>query len=268
MSQPYFQFPLCALAFPASNGERLNNAISYCCVERGKRLWNKHVQYRELCRERPPDWCRSTLKKDAHVQAVLGCESLKVSCLGLETMITQHSAFARFVKDWEQRHGTDAKVRIATHFVFEARDHKGISYVELAVLCAIFSKIGANKAPVRITRDEIWRRALGYKSEPVFRVEAGNHAFKLTKRLVRSTIDRLHNRKFFARITFARRETYYSHRISSKALADRIFATKIQRSLARQARLHADADLTKRIQAERRKLAGLSATEGATETPP
>ena len=183
-------------------------------------------------------------------------------------MITEHSVLARFVKDSEQRHGTDAKVRIATHFVFEARDHKGISYVELVVLCAIFSKIGANRAPVRITRDEIWRRALGYKSEPVFGVEAGNHLFKLTKRLVRSTIDGLHNRKFFARITFARRETYYSHRMTSKALGDHIFTTKIQRSLARQARLNANADLTKRIQAERRKLAGLNAAEGATGTPP
>jgi hypothetical protein len=101
----------------------------------------------------------------------------------------------------------------------------------------------------------------------VFRVEAGNHAFKLTKRSVRSTINRLHNRKFFARITFARRETYYSHRMSSRALGDHIFTTKIQRSLARQARLHADADLTKRIQAERRKLAGLNATEGDTNAP-
>ena len=71
----------------------------------------------------------------------------------------------------------------------------------------------------------------------------------LTPRQVRSIIERLHGRHFFARITFGRRQTYYSNRLSNKELADRIFTAKIQRSLARQERIRADADLTKRIQA-------------------
>jgi hypothetical protein len=192
---------------------------------------------------------------------------LNVIAPNLGAMIAEHSALARFVKDWEQQHGPDARVRIATDWVFEARDDTGISFSELLVVAAIYSKIGANHKPVRITRDEIWRRALGYKSERVFRAEAGGHVFGLTKRQVRAIIERLHGRHFFARVTFGRRQTYYSNRLSNKELADRIFTAKIQPSLARRARICADADLTKRIQAARRKLAGSAATESATDAP-
>jgi hypothetical protein len=273
MTGRFFQFPLCALSFPASEQDRLDQIVSFCCLEVGRRRWERFSQREKDLRRQDPLGrisciCEMDLTNEAHQQAVAGAELLEINPGGIRSLVASHERLADFVREFEQKHGADARVRLASKLVFEARDHKGISYVELVVLCAIFSKIGANKAPVRITRDEIWRRALGYKSEAVFRVEAGDHLFKLTKRLVRSTIDRLHNRKFFARITFARRGTYYSHRMNSKALADHIFTTKIQRSLARQARLHADADLTKRIQAERHKLAGLDATEGATESPP
>jgi hypothetical protein len=142
-----------------------------------------------------------------------------------------------------------------------------MSSPELAVLAAIYSKIGASKKPVRITREEIWRRALGYKSKRVFECETRDHSFTITKRQVRSIIDRLHSRNFFARVTFARRETYYSHRLSSTTLAEHVFTAKIRRSLAEQARRRADTALTQRIQAERRKIAGPMATDGATGTP-
>ena len=96
-----------------------------------------------------------------------------------------------------------------------------------------------------------------------------NHNTKavLTLRRVRSIIERLHVRKFFSRATYARRQTYYSHRLSSTALAQEVFTAKIRRHLARRARISADAELTSRIRAERRKLAGPNATNSATEAP-
>src|SRR5262249_29482151 len=268
MNRPYFQFPLCCLAYGKNAEQRLNAIISYCCVEMGNRLWSKYsIESRELCRARPPHWCRSTLNDDAHLQAVLGYDALEVFTPDLPASLRRHSVLERFVQSWERTHRADPKVRIATEFVFEARDDTGISYAELAVLCAIFSKIGAAKGPVRITRDEIWRRALGYKSERVLILEARSRAFALTKRQVRSIVDRLHSRNFFARVTIARRQTYYSHRLSSTALAEHVFKAKVQRFRARQARRRADAALTKRIQAECRKLAGPDATEPAAGMP-
>ena len=143
-----------------------------------------------------------------------------------------------------------------------------MSYRELAVLAAIYSKIGAAKGPVRITREEIWRRALGFKSKRVFLVEMRDRQAWITERQVRSIIERLHDRKFFARVTYARRQTYYSHRLTAIQLADAVFAQKLQPELARQARIRANDALTKRIQAERRRLAsqeaGDHAADGAT----
>jgi hypothetical protein len=179
-------------------------------------------------------------------------------------MVAGHYTLERFIKDFERRHGPDARVRIVTSWVFEARDRKGISYAELAVLAAIYSKIGAAKGPVRITRDEIWRRALGCKSERVFRAEMHDRKASITQRHVRSIIDRLHApRKFFARVTYARRQSYYSHRLTVDQLSECVFNRKMQPALARQARIRANYTLTQRIQAERRRLAAPGAVDGA-----
>ena len=268
MSRPYCQFPLCSLAFGTRDDDQLVAIMAYSAVEMGERLWLKYsTDQREYVRAHPPEWCTSSLKNDMHLKAVIGCEKLDLIQPHLRFLVADHAALSQFANEWEQRHGRDAKVRIAVDWVFEAIHGTGISCAELAVLAAIYSKIGASKRPVRITRHEIWRRALGYKSERVFRVETGSYVFGITKRQVRSIIDRLHARKFFARVTVARRETYYSHRLSSTALSQQVFIAKIQRDVARQARIRADADLTKRIQAERGKLAGPNAADTATNPP-
>jgi hypothetical protein len=197
----------------------------------------------------------------------MGCEELEIIPPDLRSVFADYSALAEFADQWEQRHGPDAKVRIVIDWVFEALEGTGISYEELAVLAAIYSKIGSKQGPVRITRDEIWRRSLGYKSERVFKKETGGYDSTRTARQVRSIIDRLAERNFFARITFARRETYYSNRLRLKDLQEQIFAAKVYRARARQARIGANAELTSRIKAERRKLAGGNAAGGATDTP-
>ena len=178
-----------------------------------------------------------------------------------------YKPLAQFAKKWEKRHGSDATVRIDAQWVIEAKYDK-FSYDELAVLVAIYSKIGSKKGPVRITQDEIWRRSLGYKSERVFREETGGSGVCCRPRQVRTIIERLDERNFFARITFARRQTFYSHRLSREKLAELVRATKLYRARARQARISANAKLTSEIQAERRKLADGNAAEGATGTPP
>src|SRR5262249_31956821 len=156
-------------------------------------------------------------------------------------IVAGHNHLAHFRCEFERKHGPDAKVRLAIRFVFEARDNKGMSYQELAVLAAIYSKIGAAKGPLGITREEIWRRTLGFKSKRVFCLEMRGCEPWITMRQVRSIIECLHDRKFFARVTYGRRQTYYSHRMSGTALAEHVFTAKIQRSLAKEARRRADA---------------------------
>jgi hypothetical protein len=274
MDKRYFQFPLCLLGFGCDIKERLNGIISLAVVELGIKRWQKFDPNERRARHSltPPAQsctCRINLEKEDELQVVAGCEFLNLICRNVKGMLADHTRVRRFVNDFERRHGTDARVRIRKDWAFETRDNKGMSYPEFAVLAAIYSKIGASRKPVRITQEEIWLRAHGYKSGRVFRAEMMNHNTKavLTLRRVRSIIERLHARKFFSRTTYARRQTYYSHRLSSTALAQEVFTAKIRRHLARRARISADAELTSRIRAERRKLAGPNATDSATEAP-
>jgi hypothetical protein len=106
-------------------------------------------------------------------------------------VLAHHARLSRFVKEFEEKHGTDARLRIRTDWLLEVRDKIGMSYPELAAMAAIYSKIGAARGPVRILQDEIWRRAHGFKSDRVFRAEMNGRDPFLTLRQVRSIIERL-----------------------------------------------------------------------------
>jgi hypothetical protein len=205
------------------------------------------------------------LTNNTHQQAVAGAQLLEVNIRNIRGVVASHERLAHFVREFERKHGADVQIRLATKFVFEARDNKGVSYQELAVLAGIYGKIGAGKGPVRITREEIWRRALGFKSKRVFSLEMIDRQVWITSRQVRSIIERLHSRRFFARLTYARRHTYYSHRLTANQLADAVFAQKLQPELARRARILANDALTKRIQAARQSIAAPDAAEGAAD---
>jgi hypothetical protein len=266
----FFQFPLCALSFPGSERERLDQITSFCCLEVGKRQWQKLSQTeKDLWRQIPPSLiyctCEIDLGNDAHQEAVAGARLLEIKIGNIHGVLASHERLSHFIREFERKHGADAQVRLETKLVFEARDNKGLSYPELTVLAAIYGKIGVAKGPVRITREEIWRRALGFKSKRVFSAEIGDLQPLVTKRQVRSMIERLHDARFFARLTYARRQSYYSHRLTADQLADAVVIQKLQRERARQARIRANDALTKRVQADRRRLAASDAADGATD---
>jgi hypothetical protein len=107
-----------------------------------------------------------------------------------------------------------------------------MSYPELAVLAAIYSKIGASRRPVRILREEILKRAHGFKSDCVFRAEMNGRDPFVTPHQVRSIIERLQARKFFARVTYARRQKLKSLAkivVTAAPRSERNLATDLQR---------------------------------------
>src|SRR5438477_10361142 len=232
----------------------------------GKHEWNKLTdQQKEAWRRNPPiDECYASdvePASDLHLQALLGARRLQLRTGSVRTLTGRHKRLKRHVLDFERQHGSDAQVRLATNFVFEARDESGISFAEIAVLSGIYSKVGAAKTPVRITRQEIRRRAHGCKSKKVFHVQRSSRGVFLSERQTRSIIDRLHERGFFARITFARRQTYYSHRLTADQLAEAIFQLKTRGAKTRHTRIQANNDLTSRIRAERIRLADPGSAE-------
>jgi len=176
MNKPFFHFPLCLLSTIGDVRTGLSRIISFACVEVGKERWQKFsANERQGRRSVLPDpaVCSASidLEKDEEQQVVAGCEYLNVCAGDIKSMLASHAQLSRFIKEFERKHDTDARVRIRTDWLFEVRDNKGMSYPELAVLAAIYSKIGASSRPVRITRDEIRKRAHGFKSDCVFRAE-------------------------------------------------------------------------------------------------
>jgi hypothetical protein len=256
MSRPYFQFPLCALNLPESETSRLNRIIEFCCVDVGKHMWAKLSDpQRDNLRLHPPPplQMNEVFMRDARIQALLGAQRLNVTLGGVSATIEGYEILLSHVRNYEHKVGGDGLVRLVTTFVFDARDGQGLSYLELAVLAAIYSKIGAADGPIRISRAEIWRRAHGYKSKKAFSTIC-RHPW-LAERKTRSAIEALRERGFFAHATYGRRETYYSHRLSLDQLVAAIVERKTHKVRVRHKQIEANHELTNKIRDERHKLA-------------
>ena len=233
--EKYFQFPLCALAYGEVERNRLDDIISYSFVDAGCTMYEKlsteirivkAVEF-EMAKGTPPDFSKN---KYDHVAAMLGASATNV-CIGgrISHSLKRHKELNDFKWRFEQKHGRDVEARIATRLVFEVRDKTGMSYREFAILCAIYSCIGAKAYPVRITRDRVQCRMLGYKSPAIMHAELANRtdgATPLSLRQINYTLDALHERRFFARARANERQTFYSHRLTQEELEARLITGK------------------------------------------
>ncbi|NBV24659.1 MAG: hypothetical protein EBS05_22410 [Proteobacteria bacterium] len=260
----YFQFPLCALAFATTTYDRVNTILDYAVVETGRVLWQRNSAGQRL--KQLNVWkCRTDLPRDikldlpAHHEALAGAETIGVIYTHIGAALQNHTTLAHFVSTHEARHGRSPLVRIRRDLFFEARDGKGLTYAELTVLAGLYSVIGRKQKPVLVTQATIRHRALGYKSPVVQRAELPRRtdgAKPLTEWQLRHTLERLHERGLFARFTFGRRLTYYSHRMKDKALRAAVVERKTRSSLFQMGRKFDDQDATDQIRNLRALAAG------------
>ena len=124
---------------------------------------------------------------------------------------------------------------------------------EFAVFAAICSVVGNKKSPVRITRLTIYRRARGYKSgaASLNEYESRLDRFSLTEWGLRSTIERLSDRKFFARTVYGRRVAYYSTRMTNEELREAVLALHELRAFRRDLNRQRDEEMTAAIRKHR-----------------
>jgi len=260
----YLQFPLCALAYGKSEHDRLNAIISYGLVETGKVFWSRatdaqradYLNTWSAVKCLPPDF---DPRNPLHAAAVLGARVIGITIYSVVREVAEHQASRQFFDKFRTQNGSDALVRLRRDFIFEARDGRGTSPRELAVLAAIYSVIGKKQRPVRITRDTINLRALGYRSKEIARRELprrSDGAQPLTEWKLRCTIDSLAARKFFRRSTFGRRETFYTNRMGEAEFRAALIARKTRRSAFKKAQRRKDENLTNTIRKLRRKADG------------
>ena len=254
-SEAYFQFPLCALAYGGNPKERLNAIHDYVVFETGETLWKSYDTFGQKLLV--SSWKNDTrlpadinLERPLHQALMAGATALQVVMPRVDQIMQHHDDLMRFVNKYGDLYGASPLVRVRHDLFSEARDGKGVTYREFTVLAAIYSVIGDKKSAPLICQDTIRHRALGYKSPAVQEAELGRRtdgALPLTEWQLRRTLDRLHERKLFARFTYARHLTYYSHRMNDQELRAAIVERKSYRAVFQWNRKRADQEATDKI---------------------
>ena len=265
----YFQFPLCALAFCTTEKERLEHIISFGFIEAGIAMYRKlDAEIRKQKAEQfanvpgtPDDYKKANWQ---HVAAMIGANEIGITVGSLAYSMQRWTELSNFRNQFQTQHGNDVLVRIRKDLVFEARDDTGISYREFSILCAVYSCIGAATHPVRITKDTVQARMLGYKSAKVMTAEIKSrkdNAKQLTHRQIGYTLNSLDERKFFARARPNERQTYFSHRLTKEELNNELFKRKTAKARFHATRQASDNTLKERIKSECAKLATIAASK-------
>lgn len=261
-SGTYFQVPLCAFAYGSNDNERLDAIISFGLVEAGEKWW------RHAPEDKRQEWLATSgaskpfenfdRRQTRLIHVARGAEITGVKPGSASGCLERYDALKSFCELFAASHGANPIVRLKTKFVFEARDGTGVSARELSVLAAIYSIIGNKQGPVWITQARIRRCALGYKSAAVMKIELPKRrdaACPLTEWQLRSLLEKLTARKFFARVTYGRRQTFYSHRMTQSALRKAVIESKTYMFANKLINRHDDQAMTDAIRNQRASLA-------------
>lgn len=138
----YFQFPLCALAFCATEKERLEHVIEFGFVDAGFTMFQKLDQDMRRLKARefsddsdtPRDFCKTNLD---HVATMLGARGIGIIVGSVRHSLERWRMLSEFRNQSSAKYGPDAELRIRQELASEVCDQTGISYREFAVLCAV-----------------------------------------------------------------------------------------------------------------------------------
>jgi hypothetical protein len=237
--------------------------MGYAIGRVGMQEWEKmnesdqevKVEMLEEKENKPDDFCSS----DSDHQAIMWGAHLTGTTIGsVGNILAEYRKFQSLRTSFESKHGSDVYVRIHGDIMFRA--YKGeMNYRHFSVLCALFSWIGDSKEPVRVTRDGIKTRQLGYRTREILEKEMnrykkrGDGAEELSDRKLRDALDELEP-YWFARVNPSRTVVYFSHRMTRDEL---IAATA--KKVAKETSFHAlkrkaNEDLKAAIEKEKQAL--------------
>ena len=140
----------------------------------------------------------------------------------------------------------------------EAHNNTGVTYREFSILCAINSVIGKERfIPKRITEPSIRVRAAGYKSWKVAQCELASDqsgtAALLSPDQVRGTLEKLHERHFFARARVGAKTVKYMLGVSDDQLRAILLQREPYQAQFKAGRTQKDMELVTAIRAAKRR---------------
>lgn len=231
-SEPYFQFPLSALSFGANLGARLNHVADYCMVSRGMWQW-----YHEMTQDQRDSYKAATKRRTDNPPgmnytrndcycALIGAAFHKLVPGNVMLHVERWDSLREFITSMP----AGPFVRMKTTWLLDSRNGEMFKHpLDFHVLCAVYSAIGNSAKPVRITRDMIRCRCLGYTS-----IQQMQELLPLrrdsmlppTDKAIRCSIERLLERGFFVRFrpSAKTRHVYFSNRMTQEELAEAVMA--------------------------------------------
>jgi len=168
-----------------------------------------------------------------------------------------------FCENMALSYGAAPQVRVRVDFALDAG--RSISYREFFTICGLYAALG-NKKHSRVTRDRIRAAAMGYKSNRMLFSENSSispagvsllaqRADRMqpqTVNQIRTTLDSLEEKQFFARVQPSRRHVYFSNRLTRDQLGAALFSMRATRtSSVLRANRQSDRELQARIRAAR-----------------
>jgi hypothetical protein len=153
-----------------------------------------------------------------HIEIAWGAEAIGVELDSYDEWLFLLRKARRLEEEWRAEHGEHLFCRIRKDIFIEMRDDYGtLSPRDFLVLCGLYAVIGS-KQYKQVSLNRIHYAANGCKSKLVFEKSGRNKKAAVTPKQVRSAIEKLHERSFFATVTYQLRYKYYSHRLSQPKL--------------------------------------------------
>ncbi len=206
----FFTFPLCLLAMPLPEEQRLDRIICFSISKAGRSQSiedarvDAYVASKELT-----DYDES----EDHQHAVKGAITCNVQIKSIKWTVDSYRKADAFKADYEGVHGPDASVFVSTSLYWYCKEGK-LSFRLFSTLCAINSICSYKTTPVLIRRDMIAARQLGYKSPAVMQTELKKKRalpqVPLTTQQLRDTLDTLEESDLIKRCSYGQSNTYYS----------------------------------------------------------
>jgi len=212
----FFQFPLCLLTISNDKEEIINSIISYCIVEKALSYKYDVLDISDFGFDE--DTIQDELydydfDEPFHNKILKAADFFSIKLGSIKRNINTHEKLRKFISDFQFKSGKDSFAAIGKELAFDCRD-KGFNFEHFKILCAINSIIGKKKKFVRITYNRIRYAMYGYRSKTIFG-KVGPNITLLSDKQLKNRIEFLNAKKFFSKFTYARRQIYYSTRITS-----------------------------------------------------
>ncbi len=227
MSEKFLAIPVPLFSLTGDYKDVMQQMCSYCLVKAG------HVERERMDEDTVEEKLEETKtpygfnkNKTHHVETILGASLLNVSTQNVPSSVARYETANTAIQLAESHFGPSPLAFISSTLFWECHNGTGLSWREFTILCAVNSVIGlTRKSPVRITREMILARSVGYKRKQDMDSAKSRKLPRpelITTSQLRTALDHLEEAEFFVRVAPSPRRCYFSKGVSREETRDAV----------------------------------------------